>query len=168
MEVKLVSVTLPVNFLHDILVIVISQSPAHLVVVHVGLGLPLAPPAGHLVGVGHLELARGALPGDEGDGGRVRQELEEKLPKLDLSGWLDGGWARCRVTAAYFCNMMKIKSIIQCFVKVLNILSSMSNQHFKLLDDVLYYCGGYNKTSKCGEIIQVGLANDDGLTFGPL
>ena len=110
-KVKLVSVTLPVNFLHDVLVIVISQSPAHLVVVHVGLGLPLAPPAGHLVGVGHLELARGALPGDEGDGGRVRQELEEKLPKLDLSGWLDGGWARCRVTAAYFCNMIRIKRL---------------------------------------------------------
>ena len=44
----------------------------------------------------------------------------------------------------------------------------MSNQHFKFLDHVLYYCGGYNKTPKCGEIIQVGLTNDEGLTFGPL
>ena len=93
-EVKLVRVTLPVDFLHDVLVVVVSEGPAHLVVVHVGLGLPLTPPARHLVWVGHLELARGALPGDEGDGGGVREELKEKLPELDLAGRLDGRWGR--------------------------------------------------------------------------
>ena len=103
-EIKLVSVTLPVNFLHDVLVVVITERPAHLVVVHVGLRLPLSPPPRHLVGVGHLELSGGPLPGDEGDGGGVGQELEEELPELDLPGWLDRWGAWRGVTAGYFCN----------------------------------------------------------------
>ena len=41
------------------------KSSAEFVVVHVGLRLPLAPLPGDLVGVGQLELAVGALPGDD-------------------------------------------------------------------------------------------------------
>ena len=96
-EIKLVSVTLPVNFLHDVLVVVITESPAHLVVVHVGLRLPLSPPPRHLVGVGHLELAGSALPGDVLHGGGVGEELQQELPQLDLAAGLHRGRARRRV-----------------------------------------------------------------------
>lgn len=65
LEVKFVGVALPVHLGHDVLVVVVAQSAAQLVVVHVGFALALAPALCHLVWVGHLELAIGALPGDD-------------------------------------------------------------------------------------------------------
>ena len=91
------------HLLHDVLVVIIPQGPAHLVIVHVRLGLPFPPPPGNLVRVGHLELAGGALPGDVGGSGGVGQELEEELPELDLTSGLDWGWGGGWV-AADFCN----------------------------------------------------------------
>jgi len=61
------------------------QGATELVVVHVGLGLPLAPSAGDLVGIGELELAIGALPGDAAGVVGVREQLEQELPQLDLA-----------------------------------------------------------------------------------
>jgi hypothetical protein len=65
---------------------VLPESSAELVVVHIGLGLSLAPSAGHLVGVGEFELAVGAFPSDAGRVGRVGQQLEQELPQLNLPG----------------------------------------------------------------------------------
>ncbi len=85
MEVELVCVALPVHLLHDVLVVVVAQCSAHLVVVHVGLGLALAPPPRHLVRVGELELTGGALPRDNRGIGRVGEQLQQELPQLDLA-----------------------------------------------------------------------------------
>lgn len=63
----------------------LPESAAEFVVIHVGFGLPLAPAPGDLVGVGELEFAIGALPSDAGGVGRIREELQQKLPQLDLS-----------------------------------------------------------------------------------
>ena len=49
-----VGVALAVDLGHDVLVVVVAEGAAQLVVVHVGLGLALAPPPGHLVWVHQL------------------------------------------------------------------------------------------------------------------
>lgn len=63
----------------------LPQRSAQLVVVHVGLWLPFAPSARHLVRVRQLELAISALPRDARGIGRVAQQLQQELPQLDLS-----------------------------------------------------------------------------------
>uniref|UniRef100_A0A1I8GJU7 Protein kinase domain-containing protein n=1 Tax=Macrostomum lignano TaxID=282301 RepID=A0A1I8GJU7_9PLAT len=85
-KVELVGVALAVHLGHDVLVVIVAQRPAQLVVVHVGLGLALAPASGHLVRVGQLELAVGALPDDAAGVAAVRQQLQQELPQLDLTG----------------------------------------------------------------------------------
>jgi hypothetical protein len=85
-EVELVGVALAVHLGHDVLVVVVAQSAAQLVVVHVGLALALAPPPRHLVRIDELELAVGALPADDARIVGVRQQLEQKLPQLNLTG----------------------------------------------------------------------------------
>ena len=84
-KVKLVGVPFPVHLGHNVLIVVVPQGPAHLVVVHVGLALPLTPAPRHLVRVGELELARGSLPRDDARVRGVRQELQQELPQLDLA-----------------------------------------------------------------------------------
>lgn len=71
MEVKFVGVSFAMHFGHNVFVIVISEGPAQLVVIHVGLALPLPPAPGHLVGVRHFELSVGTLPGDTAGVGTV-------------------------------------------------------------------------------------------------
>lgn len=53
----------------------LPQRSTELVVVHVWLGLPLAPPPCHLVRVRELELPIGALPCDAASVARVTQEF---------------------------------------------------------------------------------------------
>lgn len=90
LEVKLVGVTLAVHLSHDVFVIVVAQGTTQLVIVHVGLALALAPALGHLIRVGHLELAVGALPGDDAGVVAVRQQLQQELPQLNLPrAWED-------------------------------------------------------------------------------
>ena len=84
-KVKLVGVAFTVHFCHDVLVVVISQGPTQLVVVHVGLALPLTPTPGDFVRVDHLELPVGALPGYTISVRAVREELEKELPQLNLT-----------------------------------------------------------------------------------
>ena len=63
----------------------IPEGSTELVVVHVGLGLALAPAPRHLVGVSEFELAVGALPRDARRVGRVGKQLQQELPQLDLT-----------------------------------------------------------------------------------
>lgn len=73
------------NLGHNVLVVVVAESARQLVVVHVGLGLALAPFARDLVRIDELELAIGALPSDYARVGHVGEQLQEKLPQLDLT-----------------------------------------------------------------------------------
>ena len=65
----------------------LPERAAELVVVHVCLGLLVAPHLGNLVRLPQTELAAGTLPRDD-----VpvpvwpREQLEEELPQLDLAG----------------------------------------------------------------------------------
>lgn len=52
------------------------QSPWQFVVIHIRLGLSLAPSSRHLVGIGQLEFAIGSLPRDARGVTWVRQKLE--------------------------------------------------------------------------------------------
>jgi len=80
-----VDVTLSRRFQDDVLVVIVSEPPGQLLVVHLGLVLPDAPPPGHLVRVGHLELPAVAGPDDEVLARLVRQQLQQELPQLDGS-----------------------------------------------------------------------------------
>lgn len=73
LEVELVRVPFAMHFGHDVLVVVVAESATQLVIVHVRLALPLAPPASHLVRVREFKFAVRALPRDAVRVGRVRQ-----------------------------------------------------------------------------------------------
>lgn len=79
-KVKFVRVALSVHLGHDVFVVVIAQSSAQFVVVHVRFTLAFPPPSGHLVRVYQFKLSIGPLPGDACHIGAVRQQLQEKLP----------------------------------------------------------------------------------------
>ena len=91
---KSVHIALARCFQNNILVVIISKTPRQLLVVHLGLVLPDAPPPGHLVRVGHLELPAVPGPGDEVLAGLVGEELQQELPQLDGARAREGGAAR--------------------------------------------------------------------------
>lgn len=78
-----VDVTLAGRLVDDVLVVVVTQAAAELLVVHLGLVLPLAPPPGDLVGVREFELPAVPGPADDLLARLVGQEFEQKLPQLD-------------------------------------------------------------------------------------
>ena len=84
-EIKLVGVAFAVHLGHDVLVVVVAQRTAQLVVVHVGLALALASAPRHLVWVRELELSVATLPRDAAGVRAVSQQLQQKLPQLDLA-----------------------------------------------------------------------------------
>ena len=84
-EVELVRVPLAVHFRHDVLVVVVTQSAAHLVIVHVWFTLAFTPASSNLVWISHLELTRRAFPRYARRVAVVRQQFQEKLPELDLT-----------------------------------------------------------------------------------
>lgn len=73
LEVELVRVPLAMDFGHDVLIIVVAQSSAQLVVVHVRFALSLTPATSHFVRVRQFKFAVRALPRDAVGVGRVRQ-----------------------------------------------------------------------------------------------
>lgn len=83
-EIKFVGVALTMNLSHNIFIIVVAKRTAEFVIVHVRLAFPLPPAPSHLIGVCHLELPVGALPGDAVGVGAVREELQQELPQLYL------------------------------------------------------------------------------------
>ena len=66
-----------------VLVVIVSQPPGQLFIVHLWFVLPDAPSSSHLVRVDHLELPTITGPGDEVLAGLVCEQLEQELPKLD-------------------------------------------------------------------------------------
>lgn len=83
-EIKFVGVALTMNLSHNIFIIVVAKRTAEFVIVHVRLAFPLPPAPSHLIGVCHLELPVGALPGDAVGVGAVGEELQQELPQLYL------------------------------------------------------------------------------------
>ena len=86
--VELVRVALAVDLRHEVLVVVVPQRARQFVVVHRRLVLALAPLLGHHFRVDHLELARrltAVLPRDTVRVTRVREQVQQKLPQLDLA-----------------------------------------------------------------------------------
>ena len=83
---KPIHVSLPGSFEDNVLVIIISEASRQLLVIHLGLVFPDAPPPGHLVRVGHLELPAVPGPGDEVLTRLVCEELQQELPQLDGPG----------------------------------------------------------------------------------
>ena len=75
-KVKFVSISLAVHFRHDVFIVVVSKRSAELVVVHVWLGLPLAPSPSNLIRVHQFELAVRSLPRDVVCVTGVGQELQ--------------------------------------------------------------------------------------------
>lgn len=78
-----VDVSLARRLVDDVLVVVVAQAAAELLVVHLGLVLPDAPPTSYFVRVGELELPAVACPRDEPLAGLVGEQFEEELPQLD-------------------------------------------------------------------------------------
>lgn len=78
---ELVDELLSHGLLDDVLVVVVAQSPAQLVVVHVVLVLPESPQPGHFLGVDQLKLPLLARPVDDVLVLVTQQELQQELPK---------------------------------------------------------------------------------------
>ena len=64
LQVEPVCVLLAGYLGQDELVVIVPESASHLVVVHVGAILSLAPATGHLLWVQHAELPNAVLPAD--------------------------------------------------------------------------------------------------------
>lgn len=70
-----VHVALARGLVDDVFVVVIAQTSAQLLVVHLGLVFPLAPPAGHLIWVSELKLPSVPRPADERLAGFVGEQF---------------------------------------------------------------------------------------------
>ena len=79
---KPIDIPLASCLMNDVLIVIISQASGQLLIVHLWLVFPHAPPPGNLVRVAQLELPPVPRPGDEGLAGLVREELQEELPQL--------------------------------------------------------------------------------------
>lgn len=82
---ELVHKLLPNDFLDDVLVVVVSQRPAQLVVVHVCLVLAETPQLGHFFRLEEFELAIVGRPADEVLMFLVQQQMQEELPQRDCA-----------------------------------------------------------------------------------
>jgi hypothetical protein len=88
-EVEPISVTLSRHFGQNVLVIVVPQSSAQFVVVHILLGFLVSPLSGNLVGVQQTKFTLDweSFPDDDLlELVRAVKEFKEKLPKLNLTG----------------------------------------------------------------------------------
>ena len=79
---KLVNVSLPGNFANDALVVIVTEAPAQLLVVHARFVLPRAPLSSNLFGVIQFELPLTPSPRDAVLVLPICQQLEEELPEL--------------------------------------------------------------------------------------
>ena len=73
------------SLVYDIFVVVVSEAPTELFVVHLWLVLSQSPPPGHLIRLVQLELPILTRPRYDVLASSVSQELKEKLPQLNRS-----------------------------------------------------------------------------------
>ena len=73
------------SLVYDIFVVVVSEAPTELFVVHLRLVLSQSPPPGHLIRLVELELPILTRPRYDVLASSVSQELKEKLPQLNRS-----------------------------------------------------------------------------------
>lgn len=118
------------------------QSSRQFVVIHIRLGLPLAPSSRHLVGIGQLEFAVSSFPRDARGVTRVRQKLEQKLPELNLTGTgARESTARCPEHLVGICGSIN-KFSIMLQVSYLIIISFNPQSytiHRHLFISILFY-----------------------------
>lgn len=94
-----VHVSLPWHLVNDVLVVVVTETSAQFLVVHLRLVLPRTPAPGHLLWVNQLELPLPSRPGNAILAIAIRQQFQQKLPELDGAGARGvgrsdlGGWA---------------------------------------------------------------------------
>lgn len=79
------------NMLTLLVHFVLPESPAELVIIHVWFALPLPPQPGKPLGVPNDKLAPLPSPAD-GSALAPPQQLQQEVPKLDLSGAGGPGW----------------------------------------------------------------------------
>ena len=82
---KLVDVALALDLVDDVLVVVVAKATRKLFVVHPRFVLPLSPAAGDCLRVAQFELPLLLCPRDAALGVAICQELQQKLPKLNLT-----------------------------------------------------------------------------------
>ena len=76
LEVKLVGITLSVNFCHYVLVVIVTKRPTEFVVVHVRFIFALSPPSSNLIRVDQLEFTVVSFPCNAVAVVRIRQKLQ--------------------------------------------------------------------------------------------
>lgn len=84
-DCKAESQSLPGNAVHDPPCVVVSQCPAELLVRHAWLVLASPPQLGNSVGSDDLELVAVSGPLDDGAVVGCEEEVEEKLPQLNVA-----------------------------------------------------------------------------------
>lgn len=107
---KAIHVSLPGNFVDDVLVIVVAKASAQLLVIHFWLVFPSPPAPGNLLRVNQLELPFTPGPRNTILAVAVCQKLQQKLPELDgprarrvgRSDWRGGARARGGIGAVHW------------------------------------------------------------------
>lgn len=75
----------------DPLVVIVSEGPAQLVIIHLWFAFPAAPEAGHLIWILDDKFpVLSLLPGDDMAELFLLQQLQDEVPQLDLPG----AWGR--------------------------------------------------------------------------
>ena len=88
---ELVNISLASCLDQDVLVIIISETPRHLLIVHLWFILALSPSDGHLIRVNHSELPPIASPADDVLTVLVTEQLQQELPQLDGTSGAEAG-----------------------------------------------------------------------------
>ncbi len=84
------------NFMHNLLIVIISYCTTELVVIHCWLSFSIPPECGDSLGIEQLELSISSSPADNVGVFAILQELVQKLPQLNLS---------CRIIIISDCSL---------------------------------------------------------------
>lgn len=85
-EVELVGEPLAFGLMKDSLVVVVSQGPAELIIVHLGFTLPGPPEPGHFIWILNYKFTIIPLPGDDIMILLFPEQFQDEVPQLDLPG----------------------------------------------------------------------------------
>lgn len=81
-----IDVALARDLVDDVLVVVVPQTAAQLLVVHLGFVLPCSPPSSDLLRIDELKFPLTTRPSDAVLTVTIGEQLKKKLPKLDGPG----------------------------------------------------------------------------------